>query len=82
MDPLTAGVSSFATGLASGLTGGSSSATSRSDQAFDSSGWNVQFGDGSIATERTQSGAMAEYMPYLIFAGGLLIVWRMTRKKT
>jgi hypothetical protein len=60
--------------------GGSSSATQNTSSMFDSSGWVVQFGDGSVSTERSQAGALSEYMPYLILAAGLMVVWRFTRK--
>ncbi|MGB4345320.1 MAG: hypothetical protein WBJ21_02870 [Burkholderiaceae bacterium] len=79
MDPTT--LMSVGSGLAKGLTGGSATSSNKSDSMFDASGWNVQFGDGSITTDRTQGGAMSAYMPYLLLAGGLLIVWRFTRKK-
>jgi len=81
-DPLTAGLTSFASGLASGLTGGSSSAGQRSDVPFDSSGWIVNFGNGDISTQRSQAGELSQYMPYLVLASGLLIVWRLTRKSS
>ena len=54
---------------------------------FDSSGWNVNFGSGRIDSqmEKTQStkaaGALDEYMPYAVLFVGVMIVWRMTRRK-
>jgi hypothetical protein len=80
-DPLTAGITGLASGFASGLMGGSSTATQKSDSMFDASGFVVQFGDGTISTDRKQNGAMGDYMPYLLLAAGLLVVWRFTRKK-
>lgn len=47
---------------------------------FDSSGWNVNFGAGTIESSRAQSAPMSEYMPYLLIGGALLVVWRMTRR--
>ncbi len=48
----------------------------KSNSAFDSSGWNVNFGSGSV----TSSPAMSTYLPYVILGAGLLVVWRMTKK--
>lgn len=75
--------SSFASGLGSSLgnPGGPSNSTQRGDFAFDSSGWNVNFGSGSIESDRSQAQAFDEYMPYLLIGAGLLVVWRMTRKR-
>lgn len=81
VDPLTAGITGLASGLGSGLMGGSSSAAQDTSSMFDSSGWVVQFGDGSVSTQRSQAGALSEYMPYMVLAAGLLVVWRFTRKK-
>lgn len=47
---------------------------------FDSSGWNVNFGAGTIESSRAQAGPMPEYLPYLLIGGALLVVWRMTRR--
>lgn len=66
--------------------GGPSNATSggTSSSSFDSSGWNVNFGGGSIDSNRSQTpagvGAVDAYLPYALGAFALLIVWRMTRK--
>lgn len=76
----------FAQGFGAGLTSpsGPSSVASRSDPVFDSSGWNVIFGDGNdLRTERTQKeGATTfdQYVPYVIAAAGVLIVWRLTKR--
>lgn len=69
-------------------TGGTSSAGGTSTSSFDSSGWNVNFGSGTVNSDRTQGtpmggGAVASlnpYLPYVLVAAGLLVVWRMTRK--
>lgn len=63
--------------------GGPSSATQRGDFAFDSSGWNVNFGSGAIEATRSQNdaGGVGQYLPFVLAGVGLLIVWRMTRKK-
>ncbi len=52
---------------------------------FDSSGWNVNFGSGSIESSAKKSdasalGDLSQYLPYvLIFVGGL-VAWRMMKK--
>ena len=77
----------FAAGFGQSLAspGGPSSVASRADSMFDSSGWNVVFGDGNkLATDRTQrEGATTfdQYVPYLIVAAGVLIVWRLTKSR-
>jgi hypothetical protein len=61
---------------------------------FDSSGWQVNFGSGSIDATRSQvetgkpAGTLAafapafdQYLPYAIAAAALVIAWRMTRKR-
>lgn len=63
--------------------GGPSSVDATS--AFDSSGWNVNFGGGSITSERRESAAgaaasMDAYLPYVLIAAGVLVAWRMTRR--
>lgn len=50
------------------------------NNAFDSSGWNVNFGEGSIDSNRGGEG-LGAYLPYIVAGLGLLIVWRMNRKK-
>jgi hypothetical protein len=75
--------SSFAQGLGTSLgnPGGPSQAALRGEVGFDSSGWNVNFGSGAIEATRSQAGELSEYMPYLLLGAGLLVVWRMTRKR-
>lgn len=68
-------------GSAIGGAGGPSSAALRGESAFDGSGWNINFGSGSIESSRAQAGQLSEYMPYILVGAGLLIVWRMTRKR-
>lgn len=67
------------------VTGGPTSAEGQSTSSFDSSGWNVNFGGGSIDSTRAQTPASAagrvdQYLPYALAFAGLLAVWRMTRK--
>jgi hypothetical protein len=76
----------FAAGFGSALgsPGGPSNVTAKSDPVFDSSGWNVIFGDGNrLSTERTQregANTFDQYVPYVIAAAGVLIVWRLTKR--
>lgn len=84
MDPATASIaSSFASGLGGSLnkSAGPSEAILRGENNFDSSGWNVNFGTGGIESSRAQAGDMAQYLPYAVLAGVVLIAWRFTRKK-
>lgn len=71
-------------GQSLGSPGGPSNVTAKADPVFDSSGWNVIFGDGNkLATDRTQregSNTFDQYVPYVIAAAGVLIVWRMTKR--
>jgi hypothetical protein len=71
----------FAT-FGGGLTGGQagpSAAGGTTTSGFDSSGWAVNFGSGSAGAN---GGASLEgYLPYLLAGAGLLLLWRMTRKR-
>lgn len=58
-----------------GGAGGSAGGSAGSNSGFDNSGWNVNFGSGSI------DAGMGQYMPYVLAAAAVLIVWRMTRKR-
>ena len=64
------------TGGAGGSAGPSSALGSSS---FDSSGWNVNFGGGSISSNRATD-SLGAYTPYMLAAVALLIVWRLTKK--
>ena len=87
MDPATLLASpafgSFAQGLGSGLgsSAGPSTATGRGESSFDSSGWNVNFGSGTIESDRSQAGNFDQYMPYVLAAVGVVVIWRLTRKR-
>ena len=81
MTPFDAMTSLTAGGGLSAGGGGPSTAGLRSgDNAFDSSGWNVNFGDGSIDSARGSEG-MGAYVPYILAGLGLLVAWRMYRKR-
>ncbi len=81
MDPLTASaVSSFAQGFGSNLAGQPTSSDGRFSTPFDGSGWNVNFGSGSIDSNRAQSGEVGSYLPYVIVAAVILVAWRITRR--
>lgn len=68
-------------GQAVGGAAGPSSAALRGESAFDGSGWNINFGSGSIESSRSQAGELTDYMPYVIVGAAVLIVWRLTRKR-
>jgi hypothetical protein len=80
MDPLSFVGGDFMPKLQGGA-GGSAGPSSAfgGDSSFDSSGWNVNFGGGSISSSRAD--ALGQYMPYVIAAAAVLIVWRMTKKR-
>lgn len=86
MDPWTA---AFFSAASVAKPAGPSNATSVNTPTFDSSGWNVNFGAGTIESARAQtplptgastSGVNA-YLPYVLIGLGALVVWRMTRRK-
>lgn len=80
MDPLTASaLSSFAQGAGSSVAGKPTTSDGRFSSPFDGSGWNVNFGSGSIDSNREQAGELGSYLPYVVVAAGLLIAWRLTR---
>lgn len=80
---LMAAAPEFAKGLGSALGGGSpGTAVGKSDPIFDSSGWNVAFnGDIDAEANKSQAGNFDQYMPYVLAAAGVLIVWRLTKKR-
>lgn len=81
MDPLTASaVSSFAQGFGSTLAGQPTQSDGRFSSPFDSSGWNVNFGSGSIDSTRSQAGEAGSYLPYAVLAAVVLVAWRITRR--
>lgn len=52
---------------------------------LDGSGWNVNFGSGSIDSARSQSAGggqmnIDQWLPYALLAVGLVAVLRLTRK--
>lgn len=70
-------------GIAGGVKGGAGGSAGPSnalggDSSFDASGWNVNFGAGSVSSSRSD---MGQYLPYILAAAGVLIAWRLTRKK-
>ena len=72
-------LASAAMGAAQGTPG---MASGTSNPFTDNSGWNVNFGGGNIDSQRTQSplGDTGKYLPYVVAAVGVLIVWRLTRR--
>lgn len=67
-------------GLSAEGGGPSDARTYGGTSSFDASGWNVNFGDGSIDSKRN-GGGIAEYAPYIVAGLGLLLLWRMYRKR-
>ncbi len=75
LETLTMGAGALSAGPAgpSNATGGSQGG------GFDSSGWNVTFGNNSgIEAARND---VSKYLPYLVAGVAGLILWRMTKKK-
>ena len=67
-----------------GGSAGPSAANNKQEAAFDSSGWNVTFGNGDIAatTDKNTGGVatMASYAPYIAFTVGAIVLWKMFKK--
>ena len=85
MNPWMGVAGSFANGLGQAIAGGQPGyAAGRNESPLDSSGWVVNFGEGSIdaAYDKTnsQAGAFDQYLPYAVLFVGAMIVWRMTKK--
>lgn len=86
-NPYLAGASMFSDAMQGGP---SSNASGSSTSSFDASGWNVNFGSGSIESKRSsgqpvsaraESVELEQYVPYMLGLFGLLVVFRLTRKK-
>lgn len=81
VDKLLSSPASPLSGIPS-LTGGGagpSTAAGRGQSAFDSSGWNVNFGGGSISSNA--SSGLSAYLPYVLAAAAVVIAWRMSKKR-
>ena len=76
----TAIASSFAGSLGSG---GAAPTSAVSASPFDASGLSFNFGSGSIDSERSTGAAndLAQWLPYVGIAAGLLIAYLLTRRK-
>lgn len=83
------GAAGMASDMATPSPAGPSNASSLGEiggALFDSSGWNINFGEGNgITTERTQTeagqfSAIKEYLPYAIVGAIFLVAWRYTKK--
>lgn len=72
----------FAMGLGGAINGTPGMATGTQANKFDTSGWNVNFGPGTIDSARSeaQAGGFDAYLPYAVLFVGAMVVWRMTRK--
>lgn len=64
--------------ISAGGGGPSTSAGGTNRSGYDASGWNVNFGGGSISS--SASDALGGYLPYVLAGVGVLVLWRMTRK--
>lgn len=65
-------------GLSAGGGGPSSAGGGTNRSGFDNSGWNVNFGSGSVSS--SASGALGGALQYVLIGVGVLMLWRMTRK--
>lgn len=72
-----------------GAPGGPSNAfnTAQLSNPFDSSGWNVNFGSGTITSDRQQTteaaslqGEMARWIPVAAGVLGVVLLWRMVKR--
>lgn len=79
MDPAT--IAAFGAAGKAATPGGPSRSDQTGDFAFDSSGWNINFGGGSIESSRAQDTGATNYVQYVVVAAVVLIVWRLTRRK-
>lgn len=80
MDPLSFVGGDFMPKLQGGAGGNAGPSTARGgNSSFDSSGWNVNFGSGSVSSSRAD--ALGQYGPYILAAVAVLIVWRMNKKR-
>lgn len=66
---------------APGGAAGPSAAGGTTTSVFDSSGWNVNFGEGRISSSAGGVGDLGQYVPFVLAGVGLLVVWRLTRRK-
>lgn len=78
MDPFMTG-GSFMPSLTGGGGGMAGPSGARGESMFDSSGWAVNFGSGSASA--TGGSGLSKYLPYVLAAGAVIVVWRMTRKR-
>jgi hypothetical protein len=71
-----------ASALGNGMRPAPTTSTGQLTNTTDNSGWNVNFGGGSIASDRRQAGpgGIDQYMPLILLGVGVLVLWRMTRK--
>lgn len=81
------GIGSSLPGMMGGAGGPaiSSANGNRIEPVFDQSGWNVNFGSGTIKSDRQQlpalGGAMGDMTSVLLWVGGGLLVWKILSKK-
>ncbi len=95
MDPWTFGGSLFGGGLGGDATAAPSAADSvfSTNLGFDNSGWNIAFGQSSIAADvkksteqggdlqgATSASSLSQYLPYAMLFIGALIAWKTLKK--
>lgn len=82
VDPYSAAFAVLGQAAQAGPAGPSSAAASNQAQlGFDSSGWNISFGEGSASSSKADAGsASASWLPWVILGVGGVLLWRMTRK--
>lgn len=61
--------------------GGPATASGGLTSGYDNSGWVVNFGSGSVESSRADASDLSKYLPFVLAGAGLLIAWRLTRKR-
>lgn len=88
MDPnlILAGASVLGRGLQTVPAGPSSAVNAgQFSYPFDNSGWNVNFGSGTITSDRTQeaaspSGEVMKWIPIAAAAVGVVLLWKLVKR--
>ena len=65
--------------MSGGAGGAAGPSSALGSSAFDSSGWNVNYGEGDIASGAASG--LGQYTQYILLAAGLLIAWRIYKAK-
>ncbi|MRR51288.1 MAG: hypothetical protein EG825_10295 [Rhodocyclaceae bacterium] len=87
MDPMTGALINAGSSVLSKVLGGGAAPAqsgARSDSytsaAFDNSGWNVNFGGGTIESSAAK-GAAASWGVYAALAVGVVVLWKLAKNK-